>query len=159
MAREFSKRLDIAHTELDSIYHQENWQSLDNDTLKNRIYKIANEDQWIICGNHLTKLGLDLWHNADTVIWCDYSLPLIFSRLVRRTLMRGATRAESWNGNRERLYVNFFTNDSVLVWMMRSWNKLRNGYTKLFNEPDIFPSTSLIRLRNPKQTSELLKGI
>jgi len=159
LAKELSRRLDIPHTELDSIYHQDNWQPLDTETFRKRVYELSDKDEWIFCGDYFSKLGLDLWHRADTVIWCDYSFPLVFSRLFRRTLIRGAYKAPLWNGNRESLYVNFLTKDSLLLWMMKTWNKRKRRYSKLFNEPENFPDTQLIHLKNPKQTLKFLRSV
>jgi len=159
LASELSKRLGIPHTELDSIFHQANWQQIDDATFKKRVYEIAKQDAWVFCGGYTQKLGIELWQRADTVIWCDYSFPLVFSRLFRRTFIRGIMRAELWNGNREQFYTNFFTKDSIILWMMQQWNKQKRSYTQLFNEPDKFPNTKLVRLKTPRETREFLEKI
>lgn len=159
LAQALSQRLGIPHTELDSIYHRENWQPLDSHKFKQRVYEIAEGEKWVLCGNYFSKLGIDLWHRADTIIWCDYSFPLVFNRLLKRTVTRAVTKEELWNGNREELYANFFTNDSILWWMMKSWNKQKRRYGKLFSEPELFPTTRLVRLKKPQAAVEFLQSI
>lgn len=156
LARELSEILHIPHMELDSIYHQADWQHIDKLEFQNRVNDIAKKPEWIFCGNYFSILGIDFWRQADTIIWCDYSFPRVFIRLLRRTLRRVYTKEELWNGNRERFYVNFFTKDSVIFWMVTVWKQHQLRYDKIFNEPREIPNAKLIRLSSPKDTEAFL---
>jgi len=159
LAKALSSKLNIPHTELDSIFHLKDWQPLDNDEFKARVGSITKESSWIICGNYFNKLGGENYlSKADTVIWCDYSFLLVFSRLLRRTLKRILTKQELWNENREGFIVNFFTKESVLLWMMREWNQQKQRYGKIFQENKL-NDTQLIRLRSPAETVKFLDNM
>lgn len=157
LSMQLSELLKISHTELDSIQHQENWRPLDKEEFVARVNNIARQPEWIFCGNYFTRLGMEFWKQADTIIWCDYSFPVVAGRLFRRTLKRTMTREELWNGNREGFYTNFFTKESILVWMLRSWNKQKKRYGKIFSEPSNYPGINFVRLRSPRATRAFLK--
>ncbi|MEP7204572.1 MAG: adenylate kinase [Candidatus Saccharibacteria bacterium] len=156
IAKELAGILHIPHTELDSMYHQAGWQALDSQEFIKRVNRIAKKQEWIFCGNYFSVLGIDFWKQADTVIWCDYPFYRVFFRLLRRTLYRFFARQELWNGNRERFYTNFFTKDSVIVWMVSTWRQHWLRYDQIFSQPGKLPHTKLIRLRQSKDAKALL---
>ncbi|MEO5690882.1 MAG: AAA family ATPase [Candidatus Saccharimonadales bacterium] len=156
LAKKISNKLKIPHTELDSIYHQKNWQPINNGLFREIVYDIAGSDQWIMCGNYYSKLGAELWDRADTVIWCDYSFPLVFKRLFMRTMRRGIKKQELWNGNTECLYIHLFTKDSLFLWLISSWKRQKHRYSLLFFSPERFPTTKLISFKNPKQAEKFI---
>ena len=159
LAKKLSATLGIPHTELDSIFHLKDWQPLDTNVFKGRVEKTTNQPNWVICGNYFNKLGGEGYlSKADTVIWCDYSFPLVFFRLLRRTLKRTLTRQELWNENKEGFIVNFFSKESVLLWMMRQWKEQNRRYGKIFKENKL-TGTELVRLRSPGETIKFLEHI
>lgn len=70
------------------------------------------------------------WRAADTLVWLDLPLPIVMSRLVRRTIRRAATREELWaTGNRETLRNAFLSRHSILLWALRTHRKNRERFT------------------------------
>jgi hypothetical protein len=59
-------------------------------------------DAWTTDGNY-SKVRDIVWGLADTVVWLDYSLPIVLSRVIGRTLRRTICQEELWSGNREHL--------------------------------------------------------
>lgn len=118
LGRQIAEKLEIDFIELDSINHQKNWRPIGEDEFRARIDNIILGDGWVIDGNYFSKLGLSYWEKADAVIWLDRPLFVTLSRLIKRTLSRTITREELWNGNRESFIGNFFTNDSVIYFML-----------------------------------------
>ena len=156
LAKSISSKLRVPHFELDSIFHQKDWQPLDQNEFNARVDEITRQPDWIICGNYFTKLGgKEYWSKADVVIWCDYSFLLVFSRLLRRTLKRTITKQELWNENKEGFIVNFFTKESVLFWMMREWNEQKRRYEIVFKNNDL-AGTRLLRFKTPREANRFL---
>ena len=63
-----------------------------------------------------------VWRRADTVVWFDLSRATVMRQLVLRTIGRITSKAELWNGNKER-WRNFFSlnpEQSVIAW---AWTK------------------------------------
>src|SRR3989339_502860 len=54
------------------------------------------------------------WGPATTILWLDYSLPLAFWRVLRRSLWRSLTREKLFAGNRESLRLTFLSRESLL---------------------------------------------
>jgi len=96
------------------------------------------------------------WGRADTLVWLDYPAPLVFWRLLRRTVRRGVTREELWNGNRERLGVNLVSRDGILAWFFRTfWKRRRETPAKLA----AFPHLHVLRFRNPRDARRWLASL
>jgi adenylate kinase family enzyme len=95
LARELSARLGHAHVELDGLFWEANWKMADLDAFRARVASAVAADRWIVDGNYRSAGALDLvWARADTVVWLDYPLPLIVSRLLRRIVARIRDGAE-----------------------------------------------------------------
>lgn len=156
LARQLAERLDIPHVELDALHWQPGWTSTETSLLLARVADALSGDAWIVDGNYNSLRGVT-WARADTLIWLDYSLPLVLNRITRRTASRLITRTELWNGNRERLRA-VFSRDSIILWALSTWGKNRRRYRQQFAQPD-FSHLRLIRLRSPRQTRRWLRSL
>lgn len=152
LAAHLAEKLGAEHTELDSIHHQANWRPINKDEFRRIVDEKTKADGWVFCGNYFSTLGLEFWKKADTIIWLDYPFPLVLRRLVKRTFNRSITQQELWNGNRSSFFENFFTKDSVIYWMMTTWNKQKRRFGPIFDNPQGLDGVELVRLRSPKET-------
>lgn len=78
-------------------------------------------------------------------------------RLMRRTLQRSLKQEELWNGNRENFRTSFFSQDSILLWMLRTYNQRRKKYPLLFQKPE-HAHLLVIHLQSPQLTQQWLSG-
>jgi adenylate kinase family enzyme len=116
LGRALASDLGVAHLELDSIYHQPGWVPLPDDQFLERVKALAAADSWVIDGNYRSVQTL-IWSRADAVVWLDLPRRITMTRLTRRTLIRGLTRRELWNGNQESLTNLLRRGDrNILVW-------------------------------------------
>ncbi len=104
VSREIGARLGLPVLEMDSVYHQENWQPLPDDEFRNILSEFITQDGWVVDGNY-SRLGTEevLWPRADTIVWLDTGRLITTWRVFKRTVSRSAKREELWAGNRERL--------------------------------------------------------
>src|SRR6202048_890475 len=100
-ASALSQRLGVPHVELDALYWQPNWTPRDSDDFLARIAAEVACDGWVIDGNYRATREL-VWSSADTLVWLNYPLQLIFLRLLQRTLRRGIRKQMLWGTNQER---------------------------------------------------------
>src|SRR5262249_28729574 len=100
MGRAIAARLGLDFVELDSIFHQPGWTELPDDEFRARVRAVVDRDAWVIDGNYGVVRPLVL-ERATTVVWLDYSRPRVMQQVIRRSVARGLTRQELWNGNRE----------------------------------------------------------
>jgi adenylate kinase family enzyme len=131
-----ARTLQIQHLELDSVYHQANWQPLEASLFRARVEEVTAAEAWVVDGNYSAVLDL-VWQRADTVIWIDLPRRTVMRQLVARTLRRMATRQELWNGNTEpwRDLLSLDPARSIIVWVWTRHRELAERYTAAQRDP------------------------
>jgi adenylate kinase family enzyme len=157
LARELSRRMNAPHIELDALYWNENWTGTDKPLFRQRVEQAIAQNEWALCGNYATVRDLTL-ARADTVVWLDYPMTLVFTRVFARTMRRGITRELLWGNNRESLLINFFSRESLLLWVIDTWRKHRRDYPKILrSEP--CRHLRVLRFRSQKETDAWLSRL
>ena len=156
LARQISQCLAIPHVELDALHHEPNWQEAPINIFRKRVEQSLSHDSWVVDGNY-SKVRDIVWTRADTVVWLDYTLPVIMRRLVRRTLRRVLTQETLWSGNRE-TWRQTFSRDSILLWALQTYPKNRKEYPILLAQSEYGP-LKVVHLRSPKTTSAWLSSM
>ncbi len=139
VARKLSSKLNFPYLELDSVYHQPNWEPLPGDEFRARVAGFALRPQWVIDGNYTSEGIQDLlWPVADTLVWLDPPKRVVMARITRRTMTRWLTREELWNGNREPITGPFRLNPekSIIRWAWTSFDRVRAKYEDWLAGPE-----------------------
>lgn len=157
MAAELARRIGAPHIELDAFNWEPNWTLAAPEVFRERAAQAIASDAWVVDGNYRQTRDL-IWPRAETFVWLDYPLPIIYARLLRRTLWRFIARVELWSGNRERLWPHFVTRDSLFVWAFTSQPKHRREYPLIPTMPDTADAT-FIHLRSPRATARWLAAL
>ena len=165
IARELSNELGLTHIELDALFHQPNWTVASNDQFQASIAAAMDEadkvaDGWVMCGNYNRQSGGIHHERADTFVWLDLPKSVIMSRVTLRTLRRGVTREELWNGNREPL-SNFYRWDpekNIIRWAWVNFDKYRSQYAAKLEGQD-WAYGSVHRLRSKSEVFGFLAGL
>lgn len=147
LAKAIAQQLQLPHVELDALHWEPNWVEAPNEVFRARVEAALKGDRWVVDGNYSEVRDI-LWGRADTVIWLDYPFWTVFGRLVGRSLHRSLTRQELWSGNRES-FLNLFTSDSILLWMLKTYNKRRREYPVLLAKPE-YQHLQVVRVRSPQ---------
>lgn len=155
LASQLAARLGTRHIELDALHWEPEWTPATRDVFRSRVDAAVASDDWVADGNYSAVRDL-LWARADTLIWLDYALPVILARLTRRTLARIVNRQELWNGNRERFANAFLSRESIFLWLLGSYRRLRREYPLLLSQPE-YAHLSVVRLRSPREAAAWLK--
>ncbi len=156
LARELARRLGYRHIELDAIHWQPNWIEMPTEDFRTQLEPLIAQENWTMDGNY-SKVRDMIWQRADTLVWLEYSLPVIFWRLGWRSLKRVLLREELWNGNREDWGV-FIGYDSLFTWVLRSQPRHRREYPLKFQQPE-FAHLQIIHLHSPRETDAWLKNL
>ena len=145
--------LCIPRVELDSLYWDPGWQAVETEVFRRRVdAALPPQSAWVTDGNY--RLVRDIiWQRADTLVWLDYPLPLVLVRLLRRTLGRIIRREVLFNGNTESIRNTFFNRDSIILYLFKSYPRLRAAYPALLSQPE-YRHLSVFRLQTPDQTEE-----
>lgn len=157
LARQLGTLLGIPSVELDSLHWEPNWTPASPSVLWKRVDVALGGDAWVVDGNY-SKLRDLTWGRADTIVWLDYSLWVIMTRLVQRTFRRVFLHEELWNGNQERLGNALFSKDSILLWALQTYRKNRHLYTGLTGQPE-YAHLNIVRLRSRQATRMWLAEI
>jgi len=156
MADALSSLLGVPHVEMDALNWQRGWQPIERAEFRRRVDAATSAPAWVIDGNYREVRDL-VWGRAEMLVWLDYSLALIYWRLLRRSLRRIVTREELWNGNRESVRGLFFSHNSLLVYAARSRPELRRNIS-LGAQKD-YPHLELIHLTSPGKTRRWLEDL
>jgi energy-coupling factor transporter ATP-binding protein EcfA2 len=100
LAQQLAERMNAPHIELDALHWEPNWTPAAPEVFMQRVNDAIAGESWTCSGNY-SGVRDRIWQRADTVIWLNYSFPVVASRLLRRTLRRVVSQEELWNGNRE----------------------------------------------------------
>lgn len=157
LAATIGGRLGIPVVELDALHWEANWTEAEPLVLRRRVGAATAGDRWVADGNYSSVRDLT-WDRADTMIWLDYPFWIVARRLVGRTLRRGVRREVLWNGNRERLWVQFLTRDSLLLWFVRTWGRRRRDYPRLL-AAYAARGVEVRRLRHPVEADRLVREL
>jgi adenylate kinase family enzyme len=147
MARRLSQKLGVPHVELDALHWEPNWTEASNEVFRERVERALRCDEWVVDGNYGVVRDI-VWGRADTIIWLDYTLPVMLWRLTRRTLRRIATQEELWGGNRESVRTTFFSRDSLFVWQLTTYRRRRRENPSLLARPE-HSHLQVVRLPSP----------
>ena len=115
------------------------------------------QDRWVVDGNYRVVRDL-VWGRATTIIWLDYSFPVVFYRALRRTLARSLTGQELFSGNRESLAKAFLSKESILLWVITTFHRRRRELQEIIRS-DEFPGLKFVRLHSQRETDRLTGSI
>ena len=158
LAAQLAQRMGAPCIDLDALHWQPNWQQAPTDVFRQRVSEAIQPERWVIGGNYSKARDL-IWTRADTLIWLDYSFPLVISRLFRRTIRRIVTQEDLWGtGNRETWRKQFLSRDSLFVWAVKTHKQYRRSINQILAQPE-YAHLRLLRFTSPRQTSQWLKTI
>lgn len=124
LAAAIAVRLDVSHTELDRLFHQPAWTERPTDEFRTEVVEVVDAPEWVVDGNYRQVRDL-VWARSQVIVVIDLPRWRVMAQLVRRTVIRGATGAALWNGNKESLR-NLLSTDAdrnVVLWSWRTHHR------------------------------------
>ncbi len=164
LAQRLSQRTGARIIELDALYWGRDWQPAPIELFRHRVERetvpladdARGDEGWIVVGNYGQVRDLT-WRAADTLVWLDLPFPLVFWRLLRRTVGRALTREELWGtGNRESFVRTFFTRQSILLWAIKTHGKNRRRFA--LECEFLGKEKNVVRLRTPREVARFLNS-
>lgn len=159
LARRLSDRLGLDFIELDALHWQANWTPATPDEFRASVEAATGSTAWVVAGNYHVVRDL-VWPRAEAVIWLDYSFPVVFWRLLRRTIRRGWTQEELWNGNREKFWwhLKLWSEESLFHWLFKTYWRRKREIPALLALPE-HAHLRLFHFRSPRETEAWLEVI
>lgn len=152
--RRLGAKMGVPVTDLDDLHWLPGWVNRETADFYALAEKAANEDSWIIVGNY-SKVRQAVWPRAEAFIWLDYPFPLVFWRLLRRSVLRAIDKNPICNGNTESWRL-LFSKNSIMVWLFKSYGKRQRDYGEIFENAGKTPALRYIRLRSPAAAQEFI---
>lgn len=145
LAKQLSRALKLPAVELDEFRHGPNWVTTTDEEFRAKVAAAVASDRWIVDGNY--SLARDLiWPRAEVILWLNYSFLRTFWRLLKRTLRRAWSKEVLWNGNQEDWRRSFLSQESILLWAIKSHRRKQIDYPLLFEKPE-YAHLNVIELR------------
>ena len=157
LANRLAHTLELPHIELDALYWGPNWTELPDEEFRQRVQTALSGSRWVIDGN-FSQVRDITWGRATDLVWLDYSLLLIWSRLFRRALKRILQKVELWNGNRESWRGQFFSRDSLFLYAYTSRKRHHIIYPAVLAQPD-YAHLQVQRFHSPRETESWLNMV
>lgn len=137
LAQRLALRTGLPYAEQDAWNNLADWQYASAEQFVAALDDFSSQESWIMDGNQLHGINLG-WQRADTLIWLDYPAPLVFWRLLTRTVRRGVTREVLWNGNREYLPERLFSPRGIVACFFRThWRHRRDTPRRIASQPHL----------------------
>jgi len=157
LAKRLSALLGFPHVELDALHWKPNWEESPLQDFGERVLAALASDAWIVDGNY-SKVRHIVWPRADTIIWLDYSLLVIFRQLIPRTLRRITRREQLWAGNVETWHKALLSHDSILLWAVKSHRRQRVIFPRTLSKVE-YAHLTIVRLQSPQELSRWLSHV
>jgi adenylate kinase family enzyme len=151
LGKAVAQRLNLPFVDSDSFYWQAGWQPASQAVLQERVLAATLGEAWVFEGNYLS-LRQFVWQRADTLIWLDFSLPVVLGRVCWRNTRRTIGREQLWNGNR----MNWRRAWSGVQHTRSTYQGKRANYPQSIAE---FPHLQVVHLRSPRQAKQWLLSV
>ncbi|HEY3578629.1 MAG TPA: hypothetical protein VGK68_11670 [Gaiellaceae bacterium] len=154
LSARLAELLQVRHVEIDALWHGPNWENCGPEELRARVAAATEGDGWICDGTYHSILGDLVLERAETVAWLDLPVPLVLSRLVRRSWVRKRDDVVLWHGNREDRWLN------QIRWLI--WPAFKRGFENRRDLPVRLarhPQLRVHRLRSDSEVEEFVQSI
>jgi adenylate kinase family enzyme len=160
IGRELAAILGVPHVELDSLAWGPRWSIVPAAIFQRRVRDAIGGDGWVVDGNYGGQGAREIvWERADTVVWLDFPLWVILSRLFHRTNARIRSRRELWpgTGNIETFRGQYLSASSLYVWALKTYRRRRRQYEDLLALPQ-YAHLRVHRFTRPQDADAWLRA-
>jgi len=157
--RQLAQTLNCPYLEMDALFWLPNWGEPSDAEFFTRLTQALVGESWILDGNYNRTRDIK-WAQVDTVIWLDYSLLRTLYQALKRALVRSLSGREIWpgTGNVETFRKSFLSQDSIVLWTLKTYHANRQRYQNVQELPD-YQHIHFIRLRSPHQARLFLSRL
>jgi adenylate kinase family enzyme len=148
---------NLPHIELDALHWGPDWQEPPLEVFRQRVDQALGGPGWVADGNY-SKVRDTVWGRATTLVWLDYSLPVIYWHLIWRTFGRLIGRKSLWNGNRETLRSVFLSRESLLFYALPSQRRQRMHFPHILTQRE-YSHLQVVHARSPREIDSWLNRL
>ena len=156
-ARKLAAILACPAIQLDELYWGPNWNARSPDEFAKLADTATSAPRWVVDGNYSVIRDL-VWPRATAIVWLNIGFCTVLVRALRRTLMRSVTGELLYAGNRESLRRAFFSRDSILLWVLKTYGDRRRRFSTL-RAHCTYPAAEWVEFRNSGDVAAFLHGV
>ena len=157
LARQVAGILGVPHIELDAIHWLPDWQERPAEEFRELTALAVAADHWVVDGNYGPVRDI-VWARATSVIWLNYSFPLVIWRALSRTITRSVSGQVLYSGNKESLRMAFLSRESIIWWAITTYHRRRREYPELFMNQE-FQHLKIIEFRKQREADAFLSSL
>lgn len=157
LARQLAGVLGAPHVELDGIHWMCGWRERPVEEVRRMAVEAAAADRWVMDGNYRAVRDV-VWGRATAVVWLNYPFRVVLWRALSRTTRRVITQEELFSGNREGFRQSFLSRDSIILWAMTSYRRVRREYRRILDDGE-YQHLRVIELRVPAEAEALVGAL
>ena len=157
LARRLAAALNAPWIQLDALYWAPRWQPRPEAEFLRLADEATAGPTWVVDGNY-RRVRAIVWPRATAIVWLNFGFPLVFGRVLVRTVRRGWTGEALFSNNRESLAKAFLSRDSILWWTITQFRRYRREYAALMRESGV-TRTVWHELRTPREAEALLRTL
>ena len=145
---------------MDQLYWKPNWEESTVDEFAEVVQEVTRGDEWVLDGNYHSKTQQIKWSRAEAVIWLDMPRWRTFQQITQRSIARILSRKEVWpnTGNVETFRRTFLSHESVLLWSLTSYSRLRRRYESCMRDPQ-WQTVQFVRLSSRTAVANFLRDV
>lgn len=158
LAATLAERLDIPFVELDALFWRPNWVESDDESFGEQMAAATAGDAWVVAGSYRRVSERVTWPRTQTMIWLDYSLPLLLRRGIVRSWRRWRDRELLWGTNYEDFWGHLYRRDSLLLFAIRTYRSNRRRWREMMADPR-WAHIQWVHHRSPRELERWLAGV
>lgn len=145
--------------QLDQLFWRQDWTFVTEDEMIALIKDKLSQPKWVLDGN-FNKFEPIKWQEVQMVVWVDTPFILNLWQVFRRCIKRAISQEEVWEGSgcRESFRRSFFSKDSIILWVLKTWGSYRRIYSG-YIESNEYPHIKWVRLRSRKEIQNFIDSL
>lgn len=153
-SQHLARKYNIEYIELDQLHWLPNWQERPDEEFRELVNKATASVSWVVDGNYSVARDL-VWPRATKIIWLNHSFRLVLYRAITRSIVRALTKKKLFAGNVESFKQTFFSGDSIILWVLKTYHKKRKNYSELLKHAET-KGVKIIEFNNQAQVDDFL---
>ena len=147
----------IEYIELDQLHWLPDWEERPDDEFRALVNRAVSSDSWVVDGNYSVARDV-VWPRATQIIWLNHSFSLVLYRSITRSIKRAVTKKKLFAGNVESFKQTFFSRDSIILWVLKTYHQKRKNYSKILKDVEA-KGVIVIEFNNQSQVDDYLESL
>ncbi len=127
VSKRIAQKLNVSHIQMDELFWKPNWRESIDEEFFPKLEKALSSDDWVLDGNYTRTIPIK-WRQVQIVVYLDLPFHIVLYRVIKRSLIRAFKSEELWAGNRETIWKQFFTRDSIILWTLKMFYENRERF-------------------------------